>query len=72
MQGGDLPGKMNTVVQPIMASLRRETNPLLRSTAAVALAELVYLCRSKSPSPNGKYVLTCMITVGNLSATLMP
>ena len=56
MQAGELPGKLNLVVQPIMATLRRETNPLLRSMAAVALAELVGLCAPRTPSPNGKCV----------------
>jgi hypothetical protein len=54
MQAGELPGKLNLVVQPIMATLRRETDPLLRSMAAVALAELVSLCAGRTSSPNGK------------------
>ena len=54
VQAGELPNKLNAVIQPVMASLRRETTPLLRSTAAVALAELVHLCASRTPSPNEK------------------
>ena len=55
MQAGQLPAKLNAVVQPLMAALRREPEPALRAVAAEAAAELVAQCVSRQPSPNERW-----------------
>ena len=57
VQAGRLPAKLNGVLQPIMNALRRESEPVIRALAAPALAKLVDLCHSRSPSPNAKCAL---------------
>ena len=56
MQAGQLPAKLNAVVQPLMAALRREPDLALRAVAAEAVAELVAQCVGRQPSPNERCV----------------
>ncbi|RAL50435.1 hypothetical protein DM860_016902 [Cuscuta australis] len=61
----NLPAKLNPVILPLMASMRREQEEILQGTAAEALAELIYCCMSRKPGPNDKLIrnlcsLTCM------------
>lgn len=56
VQAGQLPAKLNAVVQPLMAALRREPEPALRAVAAEALAELAAQCGARQPSPNERCV----------------
>ena len=49
-----MPAKLNTVIQPLMGSLRREPEALLRAATADALAQLAALCCARIPSPNDR------------------
>ncbi|XP_021726401.1 TATA-binding protein-associated factor BTAF1-like [Chenopodium quinoa] len=61
----DLPKRLNPIILPLMASLKREQEEILQQKAAEALAELIDDCIARKPSPNEKLVknvcsLTCM------------
>ncbi|KAE9464711.1 hypothetical protein C3L33_03342, partial [Rhododendron williamsianum] len=61
----ELPAKLNPIILPVMASIKREQEELLQKKAAEALAELISDCIARKPSPNDKLVknicsLTCM------------
>ncbi|XP_062108319.1 TATA-binding protein-associated factor BTAF1-like isoform X2 [Humulus lupulus] len=61
----ELPAQLNPIILPLMASIRREQEERLQEKAAEALAELIYYCISRKPSPNDKLIknvcsLTCM------------
>ena len=56
VQNGHAPAKLNTVIQPLMAGLRREADALVREAVASAVARLVILCTDRTPSPNDRHV----------------
>ncbi|KAK6243614.1 hypothetical protein QUC31_010023 [Theobroma cacao] len=61
----ELPARLNPIILPLMASIRREQEEILQQKAAEALAELIYHCIARKPSPNDKLIknicsLTCM------------
>ncbi|CAL1356659.1 unnamed protein product [Linum trigynum] len=61
----ELPKRLNPIIQPLMASIKREQEEILQEKSADALAELISLCISRNPSPNDKLIknicsLTCM------------
>lgn len=51
-----LPPKLNSIIQPLMAAVRREPEAMLRDRAAKALALLALGCTSRQPSPTGKII----------------
>jgi TATA-binding protein-associated factor len=51
---GELPPKLNNLIQPLMASVRYEREESLQLPASRAIAELVLLCRGRTPGPNDK------------------
>ena len=51
-----LPPKLNQVIQPLMASLRKEPNPPFQRVAAEALAKLMLLCIARQPCPNDRVI----------------
>ncbi|CAA3010787.1 TATA-binding -associated factor BTAF1 isoform X1 [Olea europaea subsp. europaea] len=61
----ELPSKLNPIILPLMASVKREQDEILQNKAAEGLAELIYHCIDRKPSPNDKLIknlctLTCM------------
>ncbi|XP_050252135.1 TATA-binding protein-associated factor BTAF1 isoform X1 [Quercus robur] len=61
----ELPARLNPIILPLMASIKREQEEILQQKAAAALAELIFHCISRRPSPNDKLIknicsLTCM------------
>ncbi|KAG2490891.1 hypothetical protein HYH03_010808 [Edaphochlamys debaryana] len=56
VHSGRLPEKFNTVILPLMNSLRREPQMKLQEVCAGGLAELLSLCAARMPSPNEKLV----------------
>ncbi|KAL5770167.1 hypothetical protein ACOSP7_014321 [Xanthoceras sorbifolium] len=61
----ELPSRLNPIILPLMASIKREQEEMLQQKAAEALAELIYHCIARKPGPNDKLVknicsLTCM------------
>ena len=48
---GALPPKLNPFIQPLMGSVRRETDAPLQARAARSLASLIKLCVGRAPSP---------------------
>ncbi|XAR57644.1 Nucleoplasmin ATPase [Bertholletia excelsa] len=60
-----LPAKLNPIILPLMASVKREQEEILQNKAAEALAELISSCIPRKPCPNDKLIknlcgLTCM------------
>lgn len=51
-----LPPKLNQVIQPLMASLRKEPHPPFQRVAAEALAQLMLLCIARQPCPNDRVI----------------
>ena len=49
---GPLPAKLNSIIQPLMGSVRKEPQEALQREAARALARLLAACATRSPSPN--------------------
>ena len=49
-----LPPKLNLLVQPLMAAVRRETLAPLQDGAASALGSLTLRCAARTPCPNDK------------------
>ncbi|KAI7989197.1 TATA-binding protein-associated factor BTAF1 [Camellia lanceoleosa] len=61
----ELPAKLNPIILPLMASIKREQEEILQNKAAEALAELISHCIARKPSPNDKLIknlcsLSCM------------
>ncbi len=49
-----LPPKLNTIIQPLVAGIRREVQPALQDAAAESLAALTLLCTERTPCPNDR------------------
>ncbi|CAH8382756.1 unnamed protein product [Eruca vesicaria subsp. sativa] len=61
----EFPARLNPIILPLMASIKREQEQILQQKAAEALAELIAYCVDRKPSPNDKLIknicsLTCM------------
>ncbi|CAK7341663.1 unnamed protein product [Dovyalis caffra] len=61
----ELPARLNPMILPLMASIKREQEEILQQKAAEALAELISRCIARKPGPNDKLIknicsLTCM------------
>lgn len=61
----ELPARLNPIILPLMASIKREQEEILQQKAAEALAELISRCIARKPGPNDKLIknicsLTCM------------
>ncbi|KAJ0079693.1 hypothetical protein Patl1_23603 [Pistacia atlantica] len=61
----ELPARLNPIILPLMASIKREQEEILQQKAAEALAELISHCIARKPGPNDKLIknicsLTCM------------
>lgn len=52
----DLPSKLNHIIQPLIAGIRREKDEFLQGLVADSIAELVMLSRKRNPSPSSKIV----------------
>ncbi|XP_010927294.1 TATA-binding protein-associated factor BTAF1 isoform X2 [Elaeis guineensis] len=60
----ELPTRLNPVILPLMAAVKREQEEILQQKAAEALAELIFHCIGRKPCPNDKLIknlcsLTC-------------
>jgi len=51
-----LPSKLNGLIQPLVAAVRREPQERLQAAAAKALARLTMRCADRSPGPSDKIV----------------
>ncbi|KAK3025985.1 hypothetical protein RJ639_042142, partial [Escallonia herrerae] len=59
----ELPTKLNPIILPLMASVKREQEEILQNKAAEALAELIYQCIARKPGPNDKLIKNlCSLT----------
>lgn len=61
----ELPARLNPIILPLMASIKKEQEEILQQKAAEALTELICRCIARKPSPNEKLIknicsLTCM------------
>ncbi|XP_022718724.1 TATA-binding protein-associated factor BTAF1-like isoform X2 [Durio zibethinus] len=66
----ELPARLNPIILPLMASIRREQEEILQQKAAEALAELIYHCIARKPSPNDKLIKNiCSLTCTDPSET---
>jgi TATA-binding protein-associated factor len=67
---GSLPAKLNPVIRPLMESIKREENETLQKRSAHYLAQLLGLCRSRTPCPNDKIVKNlCTLLCANPNVT---
>uniref|UniRef100_A0A7M5XDP0 Mot1 central domain-containing protein n=1 Tax=Clytia hemisphaerica TaxID=252671 RepID=A0A7M5XDP0_9CNID len=48
--------KLNPIIHPIMDSVKKEENTKLQKRTAIALAQLLTLCKNRTPCPNAKIV----------------
>ncbi|KAK9714726.1 hypothetical protein RND81_06G115000 [Saponaria officinalis] len=59
----DLPSRLNPIILPLMASLKREQEEILQQKTAEALAELIGDCIARKPGPNEKLIKNlCSLT----------
>ncbi|KAK9993179.1 hypothetical protein SO802_022882 [Lithocarpus litseifolius] len=66
----ELPARLNPIILPLMASIKREQEEILQQRAAAALAELIFHCISRRPSPNDKlFKNICSVTCMDPSET---
>lgn len=66
----DLPVKLNPVILPLMASIKREQEEVLQEKAAEALAELIFVCVGRKPSPNDKLIRNlCSLACSDFNET---
>ncbi|XP_011621494.1 TATA-binding protein-associated factor BTAF1 isoform X1 [Amborella trichopoda] len=61
----ELPARLNPIILPLMAAVKREQEEVLQQKAAEALAELISFCIVRKPGPNDKLIknlctLTCL------------
>lgn len=56
VDSGELPAKLNALIQPLVASIRRESDIFLQNLAAKALARLIWLVLDRVPSPSQKII----------------
>lgn len=54
VQTHKLPPKLNTIIQPLMGSVRREQEVALQELSASALAVLIHQCTGRTPNPSEK------------------
>ncbi|ONK68755.1 uncharacterized protein A4U43_C05F15610 [Asparagus officinalis] len=52
----ELPAKLNPVILPLMAAVKREQEEVLQLKAAEALTDLIFHCVGRKPSPNDKLI----------------
>nr|BAD25208.1 putative SNF2 domain-containing protein [Oryza sativa Japonica Group] len=65
-----LPSKLNPVILPLMAAVKREQEEILQDKAADALAELIFSCVGRKPGPNDKLTKNlCTLTCTDASET---
>jgi TATA-binding protein-associated factor len=65
-----LPSKLNPVILPLMAAIKREQEEVLQDKAADALAELICSCVGRKPGPNDKLTKNlCTLTCTDASET---
>ncbi|PPD71072.1 hypothetical protein GOBAR_DD32050 [Gossypium barbadense] len=66
----ELPARLNPIILPLMASIKREQEEILQQKAAEALAELIYHCIARKPSPNDKLIKNiCSLACSDPSET---
>ncbi|XP_024523098.1 TATA-binding protein-associated factor BTAF1 [Selaginella moellendorffii] len=53
---GELPSKLNPIIQPLMGSVKREQEEVLQQCAGEALAEVIGHCVGRKPCPNDKLI----------------
>ena len=56
IDSGKLPAKLNSLIQPLVAGIRRESDNFLQNLAAKALARLIWLVLDRAPSPSKKII----------------
>lgn len=66
----ELPAKLNPIILPLMAAIKREQEEILQKLAAEALVELIFQCVDRKPSPNDKLIRNiCSLTCTDSSET---
>ena len=69
--GTPLPAKLNPLIQPLMASIRRERDDALQRVSSRAMVALLDAARSRVPSPCDKVVRN-LVTMACGDADVMP
>ncbi|XP_072972272.1 TATA-binding protein-associated factor BTAF1 isoform X2 [Typha angustifolia] len=66
----ELPSRLNPVILPLMAAVKREQEEMLQQKAAEALAELIFNCLGRKPGPNDKLIKNlCSLICADSSET---
>ncbi|KAJ4797222.1 TATA-binding protein-associated factor MOT1 [Rhynchospora pubera] len=66
----ELPSRLNPVILPLMAAIKREQEEILQQKAAEGLAELIFSCVARKPSPNDKLIKNlCTLTCADPNET---
>ncbi|XP_078169062.1 ROOT GROWTH DEFECTIVE 3 isoform X2 [Carex rostrata] len=66
----ELPSRLNPVILPLMAAIKREQEEILQQKAAEGLAELIFNCVARKPSPNDKLIKNlCTLTCADPNET---
>ncbi|CAN8254589.1 unnamed protein product [Cochlearia groenlandica] len=66
----EFPPRLNPIILPLMASIKREQEQTLQQITAEALAELIAYCIDRKPSPNDKLIKNiCSLTSTDPSET---
>lgn len=69
-QSRQLPAKLNCIIQPLMASIRKEPETPLQAISAKALAQMLPLCADRQPSPANKiFKNICAMACGDPADT---
>ena len=66
-----LPAKLNQVIQPLMAALRKEPHHPFQRVAAQALAKLMLLCIARQPCPNDRVIRNACALVHQENGSMM-
>ncbi|KAA6421342.1 MAG: hypothetical protein FRX49_08620 [Trebouxia sp. A1-2] len=67
-----LPAKLNQVIQPLMAALRKEPHQPFQRVAAQALAKLMLLCIARQPCPNDRVIKNACALVHQENGSMTP
>ena len=68
----ELPARLNPVIQPLMAALKREQEEVLQKMAADALAEIIAQCVGRKPGPNDKLIKNWIFSLPLFTVRISP
>jgi len=70
-QSWSLPHKLNSIIRPLMDTLKREENQTSVEAVSASISTLIGLCKNRVPSPNSKLIRNLSLTLTSLQ-TIFP